>query len=78
MQPTGMERVKLGRTELQVTPICFGTSGIGDMPDTYGYSVDEERARQTLRQRRLKIGRAEWSDPEADATTSQDTDINRK
>ena len=49
MQPTGMERVKLGRTEVQVTPICFGTSGLGDMPDTYGYSVDEERARQTLR-----------------------------
>jgi CPA2 family monovalent cation:H+ antiporter-2 len=39
---------------------------------------ESARARQTLRQRRLKIGRAEWSDPEADATTSQETDINRK
>lgn len=31
-----------------VPPICFGTSGLGDMPDTYGYSVDEKRARATL------------------------------
>lgn len=49
MQPTGMERIKLGRTALQVSSICFGTSVLGDMPDTYGYSVDEECARQTLR-----------------------------
>lgn len=45
----GLEKVRLGRTQLQVTPICFGTSGIGDMPDTYGYGVDEERARATVR-----------------------------
>ena len=31
-----------------VTSVCFGTSGLGDMPDTYGYSVDEARARATL------------------------------
>ena len=31
-----------------VTSICFGTSGLGDMPDTYGYGVDEARARATL------------------------------
>ena len=29
--------------------IGFGTSGIGDMPDTYGYGVDEERALATVR-----------------------------
>ena len=28
--------------------ICFGTSGLGGMPATYGYSVDEERARATV------------------------------
>ena len=39
-----MKKVRLGRTDLMVTPICWGTSGIGDMPDTYGYGVDEERA----------------------------------
>jgi D-threo-aldose 1-dehydrogenase len=43
-----MDKVRLGRTDILVTPICFGTSGIGDMPDTYGYGVDEARARATL------------------------------
>jgi D-threo-aldose 1-dehydrogenase len=43
------EKVRLGRTDLVVTPICFGTSGLGDMPDTYGYEVDEERAKATVR-----------------------------
>ena len=32
-----------------VTPICFGTSGLGDMPDTYGYGVDAERAKDTVK-----------------------------
>jgi D-threo-aldose 1-dehydrogenase len=32
-----------------VTRIGFGTSSLGDMPDTYGYSVDAERARETVR-----------------------------
>jgi D-threo-aldose 1-dehydrogenase len=41
--------VKLARTGLSVTKICFGTSALGDMPDTYGYAVSEERARQTVR-----------------------------
>jgi D-threo-aldose 1-dehydrogenase len=41
--------VRLGRTDLRVTPICFGTSGLGDMPDTYGYSVGADQAQATLR-----------------------------
>ena len=40
---------RLGRTSLAVTPIGFGTSAIGDMPDSYGYGVDEARAFATLR-----------------------------
>lgn len=36
------------------------------------------RARQTLRRRRLKIGRAKWRDPEDEATTPEEADINRK
>jgi D-threo-aldose 1-dehydrogenase len=44
-----LNKVRLGRTDLMATPICFGTSGIGDMPDTYGYGVDEERAKATIR-----------------------------
>ena len=39
----------LGQTGLQVTEICFGTSGLGNMPETYGYEVGEERARATIR-----------------------------
>ena len=39
----------LGRTGLQVTELCVGTSAIGNMPKIYGYSVGEERALQTLR-----------------------------
>ena len=29
--------------------ICFGTSALAGMPATYGYNVDEQRARETLR-----------------------------
>jgi D-threo-aldose 1-dehydrogenase len=43
------QRLPLGKTGLSVSPICFGTSGIGDMPETYGYSVSEERALETVR-----------------------------
>ncbi|MGI9609862.1 MAG: aldo/keto reductase, partial [Acidimicrobiia bacterium] len=30
-------------------PLAFGTSALGSMPDTYGYEVDDERARATIR-----------------------------
>ena len=43
-----MDKVRLGRSDIVVTSIGFGTSGIGDMPDTYGYGVDEARATATL------------------------------
>src|SRR5579863_1344367 len=49
MSTPSLAQRPLGRTGLMVSPICFGTSGLGDMPDTYGYSVDEERARATVR-----------------------------
>lgn len=38
----------IGRTGLAVPPLCFGTSSLGDMPNTYGYSVDEGRAKATI------------------------------
>ena len=44
-----LKDVPFGRTKLTVSPICFGTSGLGDMPDTYGYSVEAERAKATMR-----------------------------
>lgn len=49
MPADGHGKVALGRTGRMVSKIGFGTSALGDMPDTYGYGVDEERARATLR-----------------------------
>jgi D-threo-aldose 1-dehydrogenase len=42
-------KATLGRTNLVVSKICFGTSSLGHMPDTYGYAVDLERAKETVR-----------------------------
>jgi D-threo-aldose 1-dehydrogenase len=39
----------LGGTDLSVSPLCVGCAPIGDMPETFDYSVDEERAGETLR-----------------------------
>ena len=39
----------LGRTDLQVTPLCVGCAPLGDMPDTFGYAVPEGQAHETLR-----------------------------
>jgi D-threo-aldose 1-dehydrogenase len=43
------ERREIGGTGVWVPAIGFGTSGIGGMPDTYGYDVDEARALATVR-----------------------------
>lgn len=42
-------RRTLGPTGLQVAPLCIGCAPLGDMPDTFTYSVSEERALETLR-----------------------------
>ena len=43
-----MALTPIGDTGLAVSKLCFGTSVLGDMPDTYGYGVDDTRARETL------------------------------
>jgi D-threo-aldose 1-dehydrogenase len=43
-----MKKTTIGSTGLQVTALSFGASGLGNMPDTYGYEVDDRRARETL------------------------------
>jgi D-threo-aldose 1-dehydrogenase len=43
-----MKRTAIANTGVEVTEIAFGTSGLGSMPDTYGYAVDEARARATV------------------------------
>ena len=44
-----MPRRPFGPTGLQVTPLCLGCAPLGDMPDTFAYSVPEERALTTIR-----------------------------
>jgi D-threo-aldose 1-dehydrogenase len=44
-----LRKSKLGRTDLVVSKICFGTSALASMPEAYGYAVDDERASQTLK-----------------------------
>ena len=44
-----VEQVSLGGTSLSVSKICFGTASLANMPLTYGYDVDQVRARNTLR-----------------------------
>ncbi len=41
-------RTPVAKTALAIPAICFGTTALGDMPNTYGYAVDEARARDTL------------------------------
>ena len=43
-----MEKKTIGKTGLEVTDLCFGTSGLGSMPDTYGYEVDETSSQKTM------------------------------
>lgn len=44
-----LPRRLLGRTGLEVTPLCIGCSSLGNMPETFGYAVAEEQALTTLR-----------------------------
>ena len=39
---------KLARADLSIPPLCLGMTALADMPDTYGYGVDEARAMRTL------------------------------
>jgi D-threo-aldose 1-dehydrogenase len=41
-------RLPLGRTGLSVSPICVGCAPLGDMPETFEYSVSKQRAFDTL------------------------------
>lgn len=39
----------LGKTELRVSPLCIGCAPLGNMPETFAYSVKEEQALATMR-----------------------------
>jgi len=44
-----LQTKSLGNTGLLVSPLCAGCAPLGDMPDTFGFSVAKERAHETLR-----------------------------
>lgn len=44
-----LPRRPFGPTDLEVTSICIGCAPLGDMPDTFTYSVPEEQALDVLR-----------------------------
>jgi D-threo-aldose 1-dehydrogenase len=48
MSSQSLKTVTLSKSGLVMPNICFGTTALGNMPDTYGYGVDEKRARATL------------------------------
>ena len=48
MPNTVLKTFTLAASGLSIPNICFGTTALANMPDTYGYSVGEERARATL------------------------------
>jgi D-threo-aldose 1-dehydrogenase len=43
-----MQACPLGNTGLTVTPLCIGTSALGNFPDQYGYEVGEPQAVATM------------------------------
>ena len=47
--PNALPLRQFAQTELLVTPICVGCAPLGDMPETFAYSVAEEQALATLR-----------------------------
>lgn len=44
-----LPRRTLGTTGLSVPPLCVGCAPLGDMPETFEYSVSRERAHETIR-----------------------------
>src|SRR3712207_5231783 len=47
--PDPSSRRPLGRTGLSISPICIGCAPLGNMPETFEYSVPEQLASETLR-----------------------------
>jgi D-threo-aldose 1-dehydrogenase len=49
VEATLSTRRAIGKTALQVSPICLGTSPLASLPSLYGYEVGEDQAVATLR-----------------------------
>ena len=48
-EPLSLALRPLGETGLAVTPLCIGCAPLGNMPETFAYSVQEEQALATVR-----------------------------
>ena len=48
VKPADRRPRPLGRTGLQVSPVCIGTSPLASMPALYGYEVAGDRAEATI------------------------------
>lgn len=48
MEPAALKQSQIRQTGLKISRLSFGAAGLGNMPLSYGYDVDEERAQQTL------------------------------
>ena len=46
---TSIEQARLGRTDLVVSRVCYGTAPIGHMPEVYGHGSSDELAYATVR-----------------------------
>lgn len=44
-----MKQTEIRKSGVRIPDICFGTSALGNMPDTYTYEVDEARAVETVK-----------------------------
>jgi D-threo-aldose 1-dehydrogenase len=49
MTNTTLPKRPFGSTGFQVTPLCVGAAPLGDMPETFAYSVPEDQALATVR-----------------------------
>lgn len=49
IQDMASERRPLGNTGLMISPLCIGCAPLGNMPETFTYSVAEEQALATIR-----------------------------
>jgi D-threo-aldose 1-dehydrogenase len=48
-EQVALSRRSLGNTGLRVSPLCIGCAPLGDMSETFTYSVGEEQALKTIR-----------------------------
>ena len=61
-----LQKRPLGKTGLEVTPICFGATALGNMPATYGYSVGLDQALDVIRAIFTGIGPVNFLDTAAE------------